>query len=397
MPADPKPRIVFIATAGATARNLMRGQLQRMKAQFDVTVIASPDEDLNAVGESENVTVVGVPMARAIDPFRDLVSLTRLIRALRRIRPDVISAGTPKGALLGLVAAALVRVPVRIYLLRGLRLETTRGLKRVVLAVAERLTSACAHRIFAVSESLRGEYIRRHLARSNKIKVIRHGSSNGVDPARFRLQAGDDLTLAGLRRSLAIPPDAPVIGFVGRLTRDKGITDLLDVFRTLSAERPDLRLILIGPFEEDDAVDADTRAFIDKTPAIVHVPKTNDVRLYYHLCDVIAFPSQREGFPNVILEAACAGVPAVGYLATGVRDAIVDGVTGALVPLRDAKAMAHAIRRYLADDDLRRRHGDAARERAAGDFDQETLWQAFADEYGKLLGGSARAAGQLPD
>lgn len=383
---SPRPRLVYVTTHGVSALGLMRGQLALMRERgFEVIVIASPSAELDAVAIREDVQTVGIPMEREISPLTDLRSLLYLIRELRQLKPDIVNAGTPKAGVLGMLAAFIARVPSRIYTLRGLRLETTRGLKAFILSMAERVAAACAQRVVCVSHSLRATYLQRRLARASKCIVLASGSSNGVNVRRFQLTDAQHAETRAIRERHGIPADAPVIGFVGRLTRDKGIVELYDAFRKLKLNIPDLRLMLVGDFESGDPVPAATVAGLRSDPNVTITGFVANTELYFDCMSLLAFPSYREGFPNVPLEAAASGLPVVGFAATGTVDAVLDGVTGTIVPCGDTAALASAIQRYLTDDLLKFRHGDAGRQRVAREFRNETVWNALIDLYISLL------------
>ena len=387
-----KVRIVYVVTVPLSALALLRGQLRYMREQgMEVLVVSSPGEELSTVVEAEGVEAVKVPMAREISPLRDLVSLWRLYRVLRGLRPDIVNAGTPKAGLLGMMAARLAGIRVRIYTLRGLRLETLGGPKRLVTGLTERVASACAGRVVSVSESLRRAYVGRGLAPLSKVAVLGEGSSNGLDVTRFLPTEENLRRAAELRGRMGLPDDAPVVGFVGRFTRDKGVVELLDASEEVLEAVPDARFLLLGRFEEGDPIPEGYVRRLEEHPRVLRPGFVPDTAPYYHLMSVLAFPSRREGFPNVPLEAASAGVPTVGLAVTGTVDAVVDGETGLLVPPGDADALARALIRLLKDDALRRRMGEAGRERATEKFANERVWRGWLDLYRDELAARGRS------
>lgn len=377
-----KPRLVYITTHPVTADLLLRGQLTFMREQgFQVTVISAPGPDLDRVREREKVETIAVPMVRSNDLRRDAVSLAQLTGVLRRLRPHIVNAGTPKAGLLGMMAARALQVPIRVYLLRGLRLETETGLMRRVLATTERIASSCAHDVVCNSASLLRVSVDAGYIPGAKALVLGHGSSNGVDTERYRRTPELRRDGIALLAELGIPPHAPLVSFVGRFAADKGIGELLTAFEIVRREIPEARLALVGGDLGGEVADGPLAARARRARGVITTPRIFDLAPYYARTDVLAFPSFREGFPNAVLEAASAEIPAVAFRSTGVVDAIADGETGVLANQGDVEALAAGLIRYLRSAELREAHGRAARARAVTCFARATVWKAWLEAY----------------
>ncbi|MCI0416748.1 glycosyltransferase family 4 protein [bacterium] len=377
-------RIVYIVTQPITARYLLNGQLAFLQEKgIELFLITSPGEDLDVAVKREGVSVYPVPMQREIHPLADLISLIRLFRVLQRLKPQIVNAGTPKAGLLGMIAALLAGVPIRIYMLRGLRLETKSGWQKFVLIQTERIASLCAHHVICVSSSLVQKAIRFRLVDPSKLRVLGKGSSNGVDVERFATPPPNTKKL--MLEQLGIPEQAPVIGFVGRITKDKGVKELVEIFDRLLSSFPNLHLLVLGDFEQGDPVDPNVQQRLKSFRQIIRPGFVFDTSHYYQLMDVLVFPSHREGFPNAPLEAAAVGVPTVGFAVTGVVDAVDNGISGILVPPFDVTEMVHAISQYLSDPSLRQSHGQAARNRVFQWFQQKEVWERLYQFYSSVL------------
>lgn len=376
------PRIVLGVTVDLSLR-LMAGFPQFLAERgWDVHVVCSPGARLEALNGVPGVTVHALTMAREPSPFSDLRSLVAWVRLLRRLRPDVISVGTPKAGLLGGIAGRLTRVPGRVYLLRGLRLETSAGLSRRIFTALERLSIRSATKTLVVSRSLASRAMELKLGAPGRFTVLGDGSSNGIDVDAFERSLPTAEERAALRAELALSTESPVVGFVGRLTEDKGLLVLRAAVDRLAADGTAFQLLVVGGAEGDASVSEQIGSSSEITT--VATGFVNDPEKYYPLMDVLCLPTLREGFPNVVLEAAAASVPTVTTTATGAVDSVVDGETGAIVPVGDAEALADGLRRLIADPELRQRYGAAAKVRARERFDRTVVWASQERFYRAL-------------
>jgi glycosyltransferase involved in cell wall biosynthesis len=354
--AQPQPHIVVGITHPQTCLTLT-GRLRALReAGFRVTLVSSPGELLDSTAAREGVEFIAIPMRREIALVADLVSLARLCRLLLRLRPDMTEFSTPKAGLLGTLAAMLCGVPRRVYMLRGLKLETSTGFKRLILLASERLAAACAQVVLCNSNSMRAEALALGVAPEAKLHLLGEGSSNGVNVKRFAPGPSD------VRNRLGLPQEAPVVGFVGRLTRDKGLPELIEAFDIILKTEPEAHLLLVGWFDAaEDALSTALRARILSHPRIHCTGFVADTAPYYRAMDLMVLPTWREGFPNVVLEAAATGIPVITTLCTGSRDSVVPEVTGLLIPPGYPEAISEAVLRLLRNPELRSRMGQAAR------------------------------------
>jgi lipopolysaccharide/colanic/teichoic acid biosynthesis glycosyltransferase len=378
--------IVYVVTVPQSL-TLLRGQLKHMRSRgASAHVITSPGPEVGPFESREGVPVHAVDMQRRVTPLLDLLSTWEIWRLLRRLRPAVVNASTPKGGLLGMIAAWAAGVPARVYVMRGLPLVTARGPKRVLLRWTEKVSCALAHRVVCISPSLRDVAVAEQLCPTRKLTVVGAGSSNGVDAERRfnpdRLGRG---ARQAARSDAGIPHDALVLGFVGRVVRDKGIMELEAAWRRLSAEYPALRLLMVGTPEPGDPPPAEAWARLQGDGRVHRVGQVDDVARWYAAMDLLVFPTYREGFGNVAIEAAAMGLPVVATKIPGVIDAVADGATATLVPPGDADALAAAIRKYVNDPALRQAHGRAGRERVLRDFRPEAIWEGVYRQYRQLL------------
>ncbi|TVR22118.1 MAG: glycosyltransferase family 1 protein [Ilumatobacter sp.] len=378
MSTGARPRILYLLT-DELSRLLVRGQLGFLQGEgFEVTVAsrwAAPDQP--ADGWDEGVDLRHLPFRREPAVLDDLRALRATVALIREVRPDIVNASTPKAGLIGMMAAWLCRVPVRVYVVRGLRVETARGLKRALLWSLERVALACASRVIFNSRSLLRTAERQRLIRPGRGEVLGAGSGNGIDVTRFD---ENTVSTAEARIELGLAPDIPVIGFVGRLTNDKGVADLVHAFNMVLETGLDLQLLLVGGFEQGDPLSNDVRAEIESHPRICHVGWLADPTAAYRAMDLLAFPSYREGLPNVPIEAQLCGVPVVGYAATGTVDAVKH--PQGLVPVGHVAGLAGKIRCCLEG---KHPAADELRDWVIEKFDRTRVWNELASNYRQWL------------
>jgi glycosyltransferase involved in cell wall biosynthesis len=351
------------------------------EAGFRVLLVSSPGDLLWTTAAREHVEPIAIPMRRDIAPLADLVSLWRLWRLLGFRKPDLVEFSTPKAGLLGTLAAKLRGVPRRVYMLRGLKLETSTGLKRRVLLWAERLAAGCAHVVLCNSQSLRARALSLRIASPGKLRLLGEGSSNGVDIKRFSPGPSQ------VRARLGISRTAPVIGFAGRFTRDKGLPELVKAFDLILRTEPCARLLLVGWFDaSEDALDSKLRARMRGDPRMHCTGFVSDTAPYYRAMDVLVLPTWREGFPNVVLEAAATAIPVVTTACTGARDSVVPEVTGLLIPPGNPEAISEAVLKIVRDEHCRQRMGYAARAWILEHYLEERVVHMTAEYYSSLVG-----------
>ena len=348
----------------------------------EVAIWSSPGPGLDRFVEREGCIGYSVAMARAISPLRDLQACVRLIRLFRRTQPDIVHAHTPKAGLLGMIAARLVKVPIRIYHIHGFPFITAKGWKRWLLTTTERISARCATHVIAVGSGMRQIAIQECICSAPKVRVLHHGTASGIDAVNHfnpdRIEQG---LVDALRRHIGIPPGAPVVGFVGRLARDKGVEELVAAWRLLAVWKPALRLVMVGGVDARDGIPEERIAEWMATPGIHLLGHVDDVAPLYLLFDVLALPTYGEGFGNVLLEASAMRVPVVASRIPGCSDAVIDGVTGSLVELRNVSELARVIGLYLDDPILRERHGQNGRQRVLRDFAPLDVFCSLLETY----------------
>lgn len=371
--------VCIMVTSSVTATTFLGGYLAFLREDgWEVTLVCSEGPGVVDLARAAGARYEALRMEREPSPLRDFGAVLRAVRLLRRIRPDVLVYATPKAALIGSLAGWVARVPRRVYELWGLRLETSSGVARRVFTLLERVTMRLSTQVIANSRSLAVRAADLGLPGSKEVVVLGAGSSHGVDADRFSLDASIPPLEPALRRSLG-RTSAPVIGFIGRLHPDKGIDTLFQALRICADRGAEAQLLIVGG---DEGARVDERIDGHRTTISVHVTGfAPDVRPMLRAMDVLVLPSRREGFPNVVLEAAAMTVPAIVSDATGCVDSVIDGTTGVIVPVGDADRLAAELMALLENRTERERLGSAARARAVADFDPRKVWALHAQRW----------------
>lgn len=373
-------RICFVVSSPLTARAFLSGHIAALSRRYTVDLAVNAKGDDGLGGIPAHARIVPMPIRRKVAPAADLSTLLRLIVLFRRERYSAVSSVTPKAGMLAMLAAAMAGVPLRTHIFTGQVWATRTGWKRRLLKAADRLIARLATHVLADSPSQRDFMAAEGIAAAEKIHVLGNGSICGADGERFRPDAD---RRAGVRRAHGIPEEAVVFLFLGRLNRDKGVLDLADAFAAL--DNPAAWLLVVGPDEAGLRGDLEARlgAALERTRFIGYTDRPED---FMAAADVFCLPSYREGFGMVIIEAAAAGIPAIGSRIYGVTDAIEENVTGLLHRAGDAGELAGRMASLAGDAVRRRAMGEAARVRALRLFSREAVTQAWVDFYRQLLG-----------
>jgi glycosyltransferase involved in cell wall biosynthesis len=380
-----KKKLIRITTVSGSLWILLRGQLKFMNQFYHVIGIAGAKENMQKVRDNEGVETIDLEMTREITPEQDLVSLYKLYKILKREKPFIVHTHTPKAGIVGMIAAKMAGVKHRLHTVAGLPLVEATGTKRKILNQVERLTYACATKVYPNSKGLEDIILAHKFTKPEKLKVLANGSSNGINTEIFDLEVISVEQREQLRIKLGLKPDDLVLVFVGRIVRDKGINELMEAFHTLSQKYDQLKLLMVGPYEEAlDPISAKASKEIETNAAIISLGWQDDVRPYFAVSDVLIFPSYREGFPNVVLQAGAMGLASIVSDINGCNEIIEEGVNGIIIPVKNSQAIEEAIESMIKNPEKTIQMKSVARQKIVSRYDQEMVWQAILQEYRNL-------------
>ena len=379
-------KIVRITTVPEALRVLLRGQLKFMSAHFEVIGVAADEPLLAKVKEEQQIRTEGINMTRKITPFADLKSIWSLYKFFKKEKPVIVHTHTPKAGLVGMIAARMAGVPVRMHTVAGLPLMVASGVKRTVLEIVEKVTYTFATKVYPNSFKQAEFIVENKFTSSSKIKVIGNGSSNGIDTTYFDPQLIAEESKAALKKQMQLTSTDIVLCFVGRIVSDKGIAELVASFVEINKQNSNVKLVLVGPFESHlDPLDVETMQQIKQHPCIKWIDFQDDVRPYLAITDVFVFPSYREGFPNVVMQAGAMNLPCIVTDINGCNEIIEQGKNGLIIPAQDKVNLKKAIERLVYDRALRKNLQSNAREMIVTRYEQKLVWNLILQEYKEML------------
>ena len=386
-------KIIRTSTIALSLDYLLKGQLAFLQQQYEVVAVSGDDEHLQTVDNREKVRTVNIPMQRNISPIKDLVSLWRLYILFKKEKPQIVHSITPKAGLLSMLAAKLAGVPVRMHTFTGLIFPTKKGFLQQLLILMDRLLCSAATHIYPEGLGVKNDLLAYQIT-TKPLKIIANGNVNGIDTAYFTKEQVSNTEQEALRNELGICKNDFVFIFVGRLVGDKGINELVRAFSQLkvsssevenTSTKGELKLLLVGPLESQlDPLQPETLQAIVNNKNIISVGFQAEVRSYFAIADCLVFPSYREGFPNVVLQAGAMGLPSIVTDINGSNEIIVNGQNGLIIPVQNVKALQAAMQKMVLDVVLMEKLRSSARHIIVSRYEQQCVWEAIAAEYKRV-------------
>lgn len=377
---------ILVAVTSHLSFRLIEGQIKYLTQKgHEVYFVSSYFAGIEKSVESEGGYYYAIDMEREISPIKDFVSLIKIVLLLYKIKPDIINASTPKAGLLFMIASKLsftLKLKT-IFTLRGLRSDTLKGLKYKLVKTMETLTCYLADKVLVISPSLNKHAIEGGILKSKKSIVIGKGSSNGINIERFTNNTALS-QIYKLKEMYNIPQTSIVYGYVGRIVRDKGVVELYEGFCKLQSKHADSFLLLIGSYEEADGVSAQFLKEVKGNANVLLLEYTPHIECFFPLMDVFILFSYREGFGNVVLEAASMRIPAIVSDIPGLKDTIENRYTGLLAQVRNSNDLAEKMERFYLDRYLINEYGENARVRVEKFFRNEFIWKGLEELYNEL-------------
>jgi glycosyltransferase involved in cell wall biosynthesis len=382
MKTSARPKLLRISTVALSLNLLLKGQLAFLNKHFNLIAVSGNGKDLNEVERREQVTTISVEFQRNISPFKDFISLWQLYWLFNKEKPLIVHSITPKAGLISMTAAYFARVPIRMHTFTGLIFPTRTGLMKKILVVMDKLLCHFATNVYPEGQGVRNDLINFKIT-AKPLIILANGNVNGIDTSYFSSENFTEQQNQDLKYSLGIKPDDFVFIFVGRLVGDKGINELVGAFENFEFQNS--KLLLVGPLEINlDPLHDKTLQEIKNNPNIISVGFQKDVRPYFAISNCLAFPSYREGFPNVVMQAGSMGLPSIVTNINGCNEIIMDGQNGIIIPVRDTESLSKAMSKIISNVNFYKQLQLLARSMIVLRYEQDLVWEAILAEYKKL-------------
>jgi glycosyltransferase involved in cell wall biosynthesis len=376
-------KLARVSTVPGSLRGLLRGQLHFLSQQgYEVIGLSSSGKALEEVAELEGIRTISVDMNRRISPIKDIISLFNLYKVLKKEKTIIVHSITPKAGLLSMLAAKMARVPIRIHTFTGLIFPTRKGFMQKLLINMDRLLCWAATNVYPEGEGVKRDLIRYKITKK-PLKVLANGNVNGIDTSFFSPDQIANEQQVKLKEELNISASDFVFVFVGRLVKDKGINELVYAFSNFNDQN--VKLLLVGPFEQDlDPLLPKTLDEINSNENIIYAGWQSDVRQFFAIADALVFPSYREGFPNVVMQAGAMGLPSIVTDINGCNEIIIDKENGVIIPPKDENKLHEAMQFFLDNPEDVERMANNSRKMIIDRFEQQVVWDALLEEYRRL-------------
>lgn len=378
-------KVIRTSTIPLSLNVLLKGQLNFLSKHFDIVAVSSAGVNLDNVTIREGVKTHPIEMERGINPFKDLISLWRLYQYLKKERPSIVHSITPKAGLLTMLAGKFAGTPIRIHTFTGLIFPSRKGLTKKLLIKMDRLLCWAATNIYPEGEGVKNDLLKFKIT-SKPLKILANGNVNGIDLAFFDPKNISSIDEDTLRKELKTQKTDIIFCYVGRLVKDKGINELIESFVSLLVTDSTMKLLLVGDMEKElDPLLPETIQKIESTEQIISVGWQDDIRPYLAISDIFTFPSYREGFPNVVLQACAMELPCIVSDINGCNEIITHGENGEIIPVKDASSLKESMTKLLENTAYRNRLKQNTRQQIIDKYEQQFVWNELLKEYNSLL------------
>ncbi|MBC7641837.1 MAG: glycosyltransferase family 4 protein [Flavobacterium sp.] len=379
-----KKKIIRTATVAMSLDILLKGQLAYLNKQYEIVALSGQDQYLQNVAKREQVKTIAITITRPIAPIQDLVALIKLYRTFKSEKPLIVHSITPKAGLLSMIAGYFAKVPIRIHVFTGLVFPTRTGFIQQLLIFLDKILCRFATNVYPEGQGVKNDLIAYKITKK-PLKIIANGNVNGIDIAYFNPNLFTENDNSAIRNKLQIKENDFVFIFVGRLVKDKGINELSQAFVKLQSTNKNVKLLLVGNFENDlDPLLPETYVILENNKSIISVGFQVDVRPYFAIANALVFPSYREGFPNVVLQAGAMSLPSIVTNINGCNEIITNQQNGLIIQPKNVQQLVEAMTKLLNEPNLVNALKNNSRINIIKKFDQNLVWKAILEEY-KLL------------